>query len=229
MNVTFRGHHMHSSIRLDETTRKNTYIFAVHIQMKKSYSRWKISQQNSKKKNWWPLEVNLRSNLGQFDLNQIWCNLNDGEFNSLSIAVFGFALAIIVPEIMEVFRNDVWLSWRTRNLAIFWPWGPQFGLQRKIDWNSFVLIFDELSNVFPFFFTTNRSRDRRGGGGRTPLPSRWWKICSASGTRVNLRPVGGPKGPPLWFFANSSWSTGNFALKLAIPLRATIPHLVSKN
>ena len=51
--------------------------------------------------------------------------------------------------------------------------------------------------------------------------------------RLTLAPLGGggggPKGPPLWFFANSSWSTGNFALKLAIPLRATIPHLVSKN
>ena len=34
--------------------------------------------------------------------------------------------------------------------------------------------------------------------------------------------------PPLWFFANSSWSTDNFALKLVIPLPATIPHLVSK-
>ena len=37
--------------------------------------------------------VDLRSNL---------TNFSDGEFNSLSNAVFGFALAIIVPEIMEV-------------------------------------------------------------------------------------------------------------------------------
>ena len=48
---------------------------------------------------------------------------------------------------------------------------------------------------------------------------------------VNPRSAGGGggKGPPLCFFANSSWSTGNFALKLAISLRPTIPHLVSKN
>ena len=39
---------------------------------------------------------------------------------------------------------------------------------------------------------------------------------------------GGGKEPPV-VFANSSWNTGNFALKLAIPLRATIPHLVSTN
>ena len=47
---------------------------------------------------------------------------------------------------------------------------------------------------------------------------------------LTLAPLGGgAKGPPLWFFANSSGSTGNFDLKLAIPLWATIPHLVSKN
>ena len=34
-------------------------------------------------------------------------NLSDGEFNSLSNAVFGFALAIIVTKIMKVFGNDV--------------------------------------------------------------------------------------------------------------------------
>ena len=46
---------------------------------------------------------------------------------------------------------------------------------------------------------------------------------------LNPRPAGGAQRAPLWFFANSSWSTGNFALKLAIPLRTTIPLLVSKN
>ena len=44
---------------------------------------------------------------------------------------------------------------------------------------------------------------------------------------LTLAPLGGGAKGPLWFFANSSWNTGNFALKLAIPLRATIPHLVS--
>ena len=41
--------------------------------------------------------VDLRTNL----TIQLW------EFNFLSNAVFGFAVAIIVPEIMEVFRNVV--------------------------------------------------------------------------------------------------------------------------
>ena len=55
-----------------------------------------------------------------------------------------------------------------------------------------------------------------------------YKLFDCELNFLNPRPAGGPKGP-LWFFANSSWSTENFALKLAIPLRATIPHLVSKN
>ena len=32
-----------------------------------------------------------------------------------------------------------------------------------------------------------------------------------------------------WFFANSSWSTGNFPLKFAVPLPATILHMLKKN
>ena len=45
---------------------------------------------------------------------------------------------------------------------------------------------------------------------------------------LTLAPLGAQRSP-LWFFANNSWSTGNFAFKLAIPPRATIPHIVSKN
>ena len=39
-----------------------------------------------------------------------------------------------------------------------------------------------------------------------------------------------PRGPktPLWFSSNNSQSTGSFALKLAIPLRPTLSHIVSK-
>ena len=40
-------------------------------------------------------------------LGQIRLQLSVSKFNSLSYALFGFALAIIVSEIMKVFRNDV--------------------------------------------------------------------------------------------------------------------------
>ena len=49
----------------------------------------------------WPMEAK------PLTLGQTWRNLSDGEFNSLLNAVFGFALATIVPEITEVFRNNV--------------------------------------------------------------------------------------------------------------------------
>ena len=56
------------------------------------------------------------------------------------------------------------------------------------------------------------------------------KNTTFSQNPLTLAPLGGGgQRAPLWFFANSSWSTGNFALKLAIPLRATILHIVSKN
>ena len=52
-----------------------------------------------------------------------------------------------------------------------------------------------------------------------------------SGARVNPRPAGGGggKGPPLWFFENRPWNTGNFALKFAVPPPATILHMLTKN
>ena len=96
------------------------------------------------------------------------------KFNSLSNAVFGFALVIIVPEIMEGFRRWAFLA----------PEGHNFDLSENLtEIVRYATIFDELSNVF--FSTTNRSRDRQGCP-PPPPPGRWWKIWSASGARVNF-------------------------------------------
>ena len=111
----------------------------------------------------WPLEAKPLS------LGQIWRQLSVSKFNSLSNDVFGFVLAIIVPEIMEVFRSNVRHSRKIENLAIFWPWGPQFWPWRKIDWNSFVIIFDELWNVF-FRFSLRPTGAETDGGVRPPPP-----------------------------------------------------------
>ena len=128
----------------------------------------------------WPLEAT------PLTLGQIWRNLSDGEFNYLSNAVFGFALAIIVPEIMEVFRNDVWQSRKTRKFGHFLALGATILTSAK-NWlkqfrNHFWRAFERF---FPFFSTTNRSWDRRGCS-NTPPPSRWWKIWSARGARVKV-------------------------------------------
>ena len=83
---------------------------------------------------------------------RIWRQCCDGEFNFLSNPFCGFALAIIVTELMEVFGSDFRSSRKLENLIIFLPWGRQFLPEPKRDWDSFVIIFHELSNVFFFIF-----------------------------------------------------------------------------
>ena len=123
----------------------------------------------------WPLEAK------PLTLGQIWRNLIDGECNYLSNAVFGFALAIIVPEIMEVFRNDVWQSRKTRKFCHFLALGATILALAK-NWTSFVIIFDELSNLF--FRSSLQPIGAEIDGG--VFEYRWWNIWSASGARVNL-------------------------------------------
>ena len=171
MKLTFRGHRRYSSIRLDETnTMAPILLLYIHIKIKKLMVVKDFAQ---KQLFWirWPLEAKPLSQIWNQILGQIWRQLSVSLFNSLSNAVFGFALAIIVPEIMEVFRNDVGQSRKTRKFCHFLALGPQFWLSRKIDWNSFVINIDELSNVFSVFFMTNRSLDRRGVFEPPPPPA----------------------------------------------------------
>ena len=64
------------------------------------------------------------------------------------------------------------------------------------------------------------AKNLTGGWNQPPPPVRGLTLASLGG--------GGAKGT-MCFFANSSWSTGHFALKLVTPLRATIPHIESKD
>ena len=61
----------------------------------------------------WPLEAK------PLTLCQIWRQQFVSKCNYISNTVFGFALAIIVPEIMEIFWNDVWQSRKTRKVGQF--------------------------------------------------------------------------------------------------------------
>ena len=74
----------------------------------------------------WPLEAK------PLILGQIWWHVGDGEFDSLSNAVFGFALAIIVPEIMEVLRIDVWQSRKNSKILPFLALGATILTLAKI-------------------------------------------------------------------------------------------------
>ena len=72
---------------------------------------------------------------------------------------------------MEVFRNDVWQSRKTRKFCYFWPWGHNFDVSEKIDFHSFVIIFDELSNAFFRFSLRPIGAEIAGGGGVQTPPS----------------------------------------------------------
>ena len=115
------------------------------------------------------------------------------------------------------------------------PWdripGSIFGIHGHV-WSSARTAFHFESSL------TGRLNTSKQVGGPGPTPGgiprlvvvvkirhHLWPLVGID--QLTLAPLGGGKGPPLWFFANSSWSTRNFALKLAIPYRPTIPHLVS--
>ena len=109
-----------------------------------------------------------------------------------------------------------------------------------MDWNSFVIIFDELSNVFFRFSLRPIGAEIDGGGGgvRTP-PSRWWKIGVPVGRgafqhiyltcELNPRPdrgVGAP--PPLRFFADSEKTAARSAPGFEVPYGANLAQLMVK-
>ena len=109
-----------------EVTLSPTYIIAVHIQMKTLFAVKDFAQ---KQLFWirWPLEAK------PLTWGQIWRNFSDGQFNSLSNAVFRFALAIIVPEIMKIFRKDVLqLRKKSKISPFFGPGGHNFDLSEKL-------------------------------------------------------------------------------------------------
>ena len=92
----------------------------------------------------WPLEAK------PLTLGQIWRHIGNGEFHSISNAVFGFALAIILS-----FRNNGGFSKRCLTIAKknskIWPvFGPgchNFDLSEKLT-ASFVIIYDEFLTFF---------------------------------------------------------------------------------
>ena len=86
---------------------------------------------------------------------------------------------------------------KLENLAICGPWGHNFDISEKLT-EKFRNLFDELSNVYSRF--SLRPIGAEIDGGVHLRPSRWWKIWSARGVRVNPRPAGGGgKGPPVVF------------------------------
>ena len=90
--------------------------------------------------------------------------LGSGFKKSGELSFFGFFLAIMESKFEGSFL-EIPLNWKETFHDVWWT---QYLLKREIDWNSFILIFDELWVAFPFLTTTPRSRDRKGAGSRDP-------------------------------------------------------------
>ena len=92
------------------------------------------------------------------------------------------------PEIMELLRNDVWQSRKTRKFGHFFgPSGHKFGFSEKLTEIVSKSFLTSFRTFFPFFSTTNRSRDIRGGGcSNTPPPVGDGKSGVPVGRGLNL-------------------------------------------
>ena len=74
-----------------------------------------------------------------------------------SLALFALDIEILLADVTKpeksktLFRNDVRRPRKTRKFCPFGSWRPQIWPERKNDWNSFVIIFGELSKVFSLY------------------------------------------------------------------------------
>ena len=93
LSLTFQGHAIHVSMRLDEANMMVSKLLLYHFKQR-SY-HWKtVSLKNAVFDLSWPLT------LKRLILGEIWRHLSEIAFQELSFAFFRFGVAIIVPEIM---------------------------------------------------------------------------------------------------------------------------------
>ena len=134
----------------------------------------------------WPLT------LKRLILGEIWRHLSERAFQELSFAIFGFGVAIIVPEIMAgipdktiIFRKfDLWWPLLTSifTWAKKWPKWLRTGSLRAVDRRI------ARPSSFPSFRV-------RGGGSFCPPPTMAKVAETATRARVNTRTGGGQKMP----------------------------------
>ena len=105
----------------------------------------------------------------QLVLAQIWWHASGRTAQELSNVVFLGLLTKIVSEIMAHFRRNIEFS---LNLTFDDLWWPQYWPERKTYWDSFEMIFDELSNAHFRFVLRRLGAELDGGEGvsRPPAP-----------------------------------------------------------
>ena len=111
LTLTFQGHSIHVSMRLDEANTMVSKLLLYHFKHR-SY-HWKtVSLKNAVLDLSWPLA------LKRLILGEIWRHLSERAFQELSFAFFGFGVAIIVPEIMAGIPDKTIIF---RKFDLWWP------------------------------------------------------------------------------------------------------------
>ena len=150
-----------SDISFDSSRRDKldgTKSFLLSWKLKKLFAKH-FSAENSRLELRWPLEVK------PLTLGQIWGHLSERKFHQLSSAFFGFSLAVIVPEIMRVFRSNVWFLQNFGKFWRFWPLETPFLVGTKNDLSISGSSCHALSNaVYRLSLRCVVSEIWRGGG-----------------------------------------------------------------
>ena len=177
LTLTFQGHAIHVSMRLDEANTMVAKLLLYHFKHR-SY-HWKtVSLKNAVFDLPWPLTLK-RLILGEICRRSI-----ERAFQELSFAFFGFGIAIIVPEIMAgipdktiIFRKfDLWWPLLTSifTWAKKWPKWLRTGSLRAVDRRI------ARPSSFPSF------RVRGGGHFGPPPPWRRFRLRPPPGRGLNI-------------------------------------------
>ena len=122
LSLTFQGHAIHVSMRLDEANMMVSKLLLYHFKQR-SY-HWKtVSLKNAVFDLSWPLT------LKRLILGEIWRHLSEIAFQELSFAFFRFGVAIIVPEIMAGIPDKTIFFENLTFDDLCWP---QYSPERKM-------------------------------------------------------------------------------------------------
>ena len=112
LTLTFQGHAIHVSMRLDEANTMVSKLLLYHFKHRSCH--WKtVSLINAVFDISWPLK------LKRLILGEIWRHLSERAFQELSfVFFFGFGVAIIVPEIMAGILDKTIIF---RKFDLWWP------------------------------------------------------------------------------------------------------------
>ena len=127
LTLTFQGHAIHVSMRLDEANTMVSKLLLYHVKHR-SYHCKTVSLKNAVLDLSWPLT------LKRLILGEICRHLSERAFQELTCAFYGFGVAIIVPEIMAGIPDKTIIF---RKFDLWWPLLTSIFTWAKNDRNDF--------------------------------------------------------------------------------------------